>query len=82
MPLDSTENQSSSQRRRREAIAMYWCLHRHAGPELIDIIRDTRHTLLMRCVALRCLIFYAPQAPMAHHTFSVRRRLTRRHFGV
>lgn len=83
MNLYSTDNLSASQRRRREALSIRRHLQHLNADELIGIVRDKTHrTLLMRCIALRCLIWLAPQDGIAACTFPVRRRLTRWYFGV
>lgn len=83
MNLHLTDNVSASQRRRREALSLYRYLQHLDADELSGIVRDkANRPLLMRCVALRCLIWLVPQGRMAHCTFPVRRRLTRWYFDV
>ena len=57
-------------------------LRRCTVPDLIPIVREQRHPLLLRVAALRWLILLAPLEVTQGRCYLARRRLVRQHYGV
>ena len=49
---------------------------------LVAIVREQRHTPLLRCAALRALVAQAPPQVTRGAPYAQRRRSVRRHYGV
>lgn len=57
-------------------------LRRCTVPDLIPIVRERRHSVLLRVAALRWLIHLAPLEVTQGRCYLARRRLVRQHYGV